>query len=244
MRIDCISTINETSGRELAGKTAIVIDALRSTSVIVTALERGARSVAPIDTVAAARQLAAPGDVLAGERQCKKIPGFTLGNSPLEFTEAAVGGRRVVLTTTNGTRGIQKAAKAATILAGSFLNASACAKAALRLNRDVVLICSGTKDAFALEDGLCAGLIAKEMTERAAGRDVRIDDLTSALIGAYRDAEGRLEEALLGSDTGGRLVSLGCREDVAFCARLNVFELAPVMAGGEMRPLELRQGLF
>ncbi|WP_309118768.1 2-phosphosulfolactate phosphatase [Paenibacillus sp.] len=243
MRIDCISTVSETFGRDLAGKTAIVIDVLRATSAMVTALERGAKSVAPADTVASARQSAEPGDVLAGERLCKKIPGFALGLSPHEFTEEAVGGRRVVMTTTNGTRAIQKAAKAATILVGSFLNADACAKAALRLNRDVVLLCSGTKDAFALEDGLCAGMIAKRIKEEA-GRRVATDDLAAAMEGAYRHFEHRLDDALLSSDTGGRLVALGYREDVVFCARRDVYRLTPVMAGGELRPFECRQGVF
>jgi len=243
LRIDCIPTIGETFGRELAGKTAIVIDVLRATSAMGTALANGAAAVLPAETVAAAKQLAAAGDVLAGERQCKRIPGFDLGNSPHEFTPQAVGGRRVVMTTTNGTRGIQKASRAAAVLAGSFLNATACAEAALRMQRDVVLICSGTKDAFALEDGLCAGLIARRMQE-AAGRDVAIDDLSAALIGAYTNCEDKLETALLGCESGVRLVALGCREDVRYCATRDAFRLVPMLQGGELRAFEPRQGLF
>jgi len=238
LRIDCISNISETFGQEVIGKTVFVIDVLRATSTMVAALSAGARSIVPVETVAQAKQAAAEDDLLAGERQCKKIPGFALGNSPLEFTEAAVKGKRIVMTTTNGTRGIQKASKAATVLAGSLLNAKACARAALQLRRDVVLLCAGTQDVFALEDGLCAGLIVKEI--KALAKDVATDDLGMALEGSFRAYEDRLEEALLACESGRRLTSLGMKADVAYCARSNTHELVPALSGKEMRPFEFR----
>lgn len=235
LRIECIPTVGETFGRDLAGKTAIVIDALRATSVIVTALANGAAAVAAAETVAGAKQMAGEKDLLAGERQCRRIPGFHLGNSPAEFTRGTVGGRRVVMTTTNGTRGIQKAGKAAGVLAGSFLNASACARAAVMLKRDIFIVCAGTKDEFALEDGLCAGLIASAIRS-AAGRDVERDDMTAAMEAAYAACGGeRLANTLLASASGRRLSALGCRDDVLRCAAIDVYDAVPVLAGGELR---------
>ncbi|WP_274365354.1 2-phosphosulfolactate phosphatase [Paenibacillus thermotolerans] len=235
MRIDCISNISETHAHDLSGKTVFVIDVLRATSVMVTALSGGAAGIVPVETVALAKQTARHDELLAGERQCKPIPGFHLGNSPGEYTKEIVSGRKIVMTTTNGTRGIQKALKGATVFAASLLNAEACAKAALKLNRDVVLLCSGTKDVFALEDGLCAGLIVHEI-RKAAEAHVAVSDFAAAMADAYAYNANRLPEALLACDSGVRLTSLGLAEDVLFCARTNQFSLVPVYTNGEMKP--------
>jgi len=240
LRVDCIPQISEALSQDLAGKTVIVIDALRATSNIVTALSNGAVSVWPVETVAQAKQAAGANDLLAGERQCKKIPGFDLGNSPLEFTEQTVSGQRIVMTTTNGTRGIQKAAKAAAVLAGSMLNARACAETALQWKRDIVLLCAGTKDVFALEDGLCAGLIAKEIRELRVG-DLQFSDFTRAMEGAYDSFADRLEDVFSTSDSGIRLGRLGYGGDVSFCAQRNTTDTVPILTNGEMRAFSPRQ---
>lgn len=242
MRIDCIPQIGETPGHDLAGKTAIVMDVLRATSNIVTALANGASSVLPVETVAQAKQAAGEGDVLAGERQCRRIPGFDLGNSPLEYTEEVVGGRRIVMTTTNGTRGLQKASRAAVVMAGSLLNAEACAQAALQCNRDIVLLCAGTKDVFALEDGLCAGLIAMELRRISRG-EVQLSDFAAAMAGAYASAAEGLEDAMMSCESGLRLSKLGFNEDVKYCAQRHSHAVVPVLSGGEMRPFSGRHQL-
>jgi 2-phosphosulfolactate phosphatase len=239
LRIDCISTISETSSRDLAGKTVFVIDVLRSTSTMIAALASGAASIVPIETVAGAKLAAKGDDVLAGERQCRKIPGFALSNSPREFTEETVRGKRIVMTTTNGTRGIQKAAKAASVLAASMLNAGACARAALQLRRDVVLLCSGTQDGFALEDGLCAGMLMREI-RGLVKEAVKADDLALALEGAYQFYSDQLEETLLACESGIRLTHMGHRGDVLYCAQRNTQSIVPVLNGGELRPFEFR----
>lgn len=243
MRIDCISTISETFAPDLAGKTVIVIDVLRATSTMCTALANGAASIVPVETVAQARTTARGEDVLAGERQCKNIPGFTLGNSPLEFSSEVVLGKRVVMTTTNGTRGLHKAAKAGCVLAGSLLNAGAAARAALQLKRDIVLLCCGTQDVFALEDGLCAGMLMKEIRGKARD-EVTPDDLSVALEGAYQAYSEKLEEVLLWSNSGVRLSQLGRKDDVTYCAQRNTHQVVPMFEGGLLRPFEFREGLF
>lgn len=234
MRVVCIPTVGETPGAELAGKTVLVIDVLRATSTIITALANGADSVVPVETVAQARQMAGASDLLAGERQCRKIPGFHLGNSPLEFVPDTVKGRRIVMTTTNGTRGIHKASKAAVVIAASMLNARACAEAAVLFKRDVVLLCAGTKDAFALEDGLCAGLIVKEMRNLGT-EDIQFDDLSIAMEGAYLAYEDRLAEILSRSDSGVRLTRLGSADDVAYCAQRHTISILPILQDGNMK---------
>ncbi|MDF2720415.1 MAG: 2-phosphosulfolactate phosphatase [Paenibacillus sp.] len=233
MRVDVIPTVNEARVDGLFQKTVIVIDVLRATSTIVTALAHHCSSVIPVETVNQALQLQQPGDLLGGERQCKKIAGFHYGNSPLEYTAADISGKRIVMTTTNGTRAIQKCQRAFRTLAGSLLNAEACAKAAFSLRRDVAIVCSGTRDEFCLEDGLCAGLLLcylRQLNEEP----VATNDFGIAMQLAYERSAGRLTETLLDSDSGQRLCKLGLEEDVHFCAQLNRFELVPVWKEPEM----------
>lgn len=227
MQVDVIPTVNETRADELNQKTVIVIDVLRATSTIVTALQHGCPAVVPVETVQQAKQVQRPDDLLGGERYCKKIAGFHLGNSPTEYTPPGIAGRRVVLTTTNGTRAIQKAQRAGCLLIGSLLNAEACARAAFSVKRDVVVVCSGTQDEFCLEDGLCAGLLLHELS-RLDGEPLPTNDLGLAMMLAWDTAKDRLEETLLSCASGKRLTKLGHRDDVVHCAQTNRFALVPV----------------
>ncbi|WP_281886645.1 2-phosphosulfolactate phosphatase [Paenibacillus sp. YYML68] len=183
MHIEVIPTVNEARADDLLHKTVIAIDVLRATSTMLAALASGCRSIVPVETVNQALTLQQEGELLAGERFCKRIPGFQLGNSPLEFTPDAVGGKTVIMTTTNGTRAIQKSQKAAHVLIGGLLNAEACAREAARLSHEIVIVCAGTQDVFALEDGLCAGLLVEELMKRHECGQVRGMMGTAAGIG-------------------------------------------------------------
>ena len=114
--------------KELSGTTVIVIDLLRATSTICQALASGAREVVPFldvdDALAAAKGTDRASIVLGGERRGGKIPGFDVGNSPAEYTSQVVGGKRVFITTTNGTRAMHHARLASRVVLGSFLNLS------------------------------------------------------------------------------------------------------------------------
>lgn len=119
----------------LAGHTVISIDVLRSSSCIVWGLVNGASKIIPVDDLGSAVSIASRmGDcVLAGERGAVLIPGFDIGNSPAEYTEARVGGKAVVISTTNGTGAICKSESASNVLIGSMLNCTAVAKRAVEL---------------------------------------------------------------------------------------------------------------
>ncbi|MEF3301944.1 2-phosphosulfolactate phosphatase [Paenibacillus sp. GYB003] len=227
MLVDVIPCVNEARSDDLIQKTVIVIDVLRATSTIVTALEHGCAAVVPTETVNQAKQCQQEGDLLGGERFCKKIAGFDFGNSPAEYSTPAVAGKRVVLTTTNGTRAIQKSQRAGRMLAGCLLNAEACAEAAYSFGRDIVILCAGTQDEFCLEDGLCAGLLVRYLQQLGDGR-LQANDFGSAMLHAFDAVQGGLEEALLSCASGRRLVKLGHEDDVRFCARTNVYRLVPV----------------
>lgn len=230
MQIEVISSVNEAQADRFVHRTVIVIDVLRATSTIVAALEAGSAGVLPVETVLEARALVANDHLLAGERFCRKIPGFDLGNSPEELTPDTVKGRKIILTTTNGTRALHKAMRADYVLAGSFNNASACARTAAELRRDVVLLCAGSHNEFALEDGLCAGLLIRLLNETGPGGN-EINDLGTAMLGSYDSTCGKLREALLASTTGRKLLKNGYARDVDRCSAVDLSVIVPRLQG-------------
>src|SRR5215467_7904496 len=147
---------------DLAGRVALVVDVFRATTMVVAAFGAGCARVIPVASEAAARSRAAalgPEPVLlAGERGGDPIDGFDLGNSPLDCTPERVGGRTLVLTTTNGTRAMLKAGEAAAALA-ALTNVAAAAQWAANHRRDVIVLCAGEQGRFSLEDTVCAGLL-------------------------------------------------------------------------------------
>jgi len=234
MQIDVIPNIGEARTDEFLHKTVIVIDVFRATSTMIAALGNGCTSVVPVETVLQAKDMQKPGDLLGGERFCRKIPGFDLGNSPLEYSPSAVQGKRVILTTTNGTRGIQKAVKGDKVLAGALINGSACAKAAIDFKRDVIILCAGTQDVFSLEDGICAGLITSEIAGFIGSKQVAVNDLGLALWNCYLQAKDTMPETLLGCANGKRLSKLGFQEDLVYCAKVNILPYVPVLDREQM----------
>lgn len=236
MQIEVIASVNEARSEDLAGKTVLVIDVLRATSNMVTGLASGCRGIVPVETVQQAKSLQTSGDLLGGERNCRKLAGFDLGNSPFEYMEDGLAGKRILMTTTNGTRAIQKANRAQTVLACSLLNVTACVEAALSLGRDMTVLCSGTQDVFSLEDGLCAGMAVDEVL-RLSGGQAEVSDFGLAMQACYLQNRNRLLEALLGCSNGKRLIRLGFQADIEYCAHPNRFALVPVLRDGMLVPM-------
>jgi 2-phosphosulfolactate phosphatase len=222
---------------DVEGKTVIAIDVLRATSTMVSLLGHGAEGIVPVETIEEALQIATRQDLLAGERSCVKIPGFALGNSPVEFSAQEVRGKKIVFTTTNGTRAIQSATDASFLLAGAIVNAKACAKAVISLRRDLILLCAGTQERFALEDGVCAGLIISEI-RAISDQTLHLSDFSMAMEQAYEGCSHRLEDTLLSCEGGIRLAALGLKDDVQFCSQKNTLDIVPILRDGMMLPLE------
>jgi len=152
----------------LAGSTVVVIDLLRATSTICQALASGAREVIPFleveEAVTAAEAAGRSEVVLGGERKGGKIPGFDLGNSPSEYTPEAVRGRKVIITTTNGTRALHHARLARRVLVGSFMNLSAVVES-IENEARVEILCAGTDAEMTMEDFLVAGAIVHRLCQ-------------------------------------------------------------------------------
>ena len=219
---------------ELAGKTVVVIDVLRATTTIIHALAAGAREVVPLLEVDEARELArklTPNAVLGGERGGKRIAGFDLGNSPLEFTPAAVGGKTLVFTTTNGTRAMLRCQQARRILIAGFVNFSAvCRELA---EEDVIeIVCAGTDGQVTREDTLLAGAIVEDSRSLRSG-GLFCNDQAEIAADAWRTAVGTLSgrnplAAALRESRGGRnLIEIGQENDIDIAAQIDRFDIVP-----------------
>lgn len=216
----------ETRGALLAGAAAVVIDALRMTSTAVTAFENGCAGMLAVREVEEARALRAadPSLLLGGERGGVLIAGFDLDNSPRSFTAQRVGGRRVAMTTTNGTWAITGVAPARRVLLGAFLNAQAVARALLG-EEAAVIQCAGTDDRLSLEDVLAGGAILSRLL--SLGARAELDDAAQAALALYRACGGDLDAALRGTHHYGVMLRGGQRADIDFCLREDVFSSVP-----------------
>ena len=213
-----------------------MIDVLRWSSVVVTALANGAEWIeafaSPDAATARATQLGRDRTILGGERGNIALPGFDLGNSPLEYTTARVHGRAVITTTTNGTQAIAAASEAAEVLVGAFLNLDAVVRRLRGRSGPITLICAGQAGVEASEDSACAGAIAEALGD--AGGDPATEHALRTWEAAGRDAA----RALALAPHGMALAAAGFGADLAFAASLARFDLVPAResVGGEPFP--------
>ncbi|MBB3127548.1 2-phosphosulfolactate phosphatase [Paenibacillus rhizosphaerae] len=226
MRVDVIANVDEVRSEEFVQKSAVVIDVLRATSTMITALAQGATGLMPVETVPQAQQMRGDQTFVGGERYYKKIPGFQAGNSPHDYMTPEVAGKLVVLTTSNGTRGLLKSHKAARIFAASFMNGTACASALLSFGKDAILLCSGCRNDFSLEDGLCAGMIIDAM-ESISDAPLQLNDLGLAMKHTYRQCKGSLFETVMEGCAAKQLVKLGFAHDVEYCTGIDTVPVVP-----------------
>ncbi len=222
-----------------AGGIAIVIDVLRASTTIVAALERGAAAVLPTSTIEHALAVAATEPVvLGGERGGVRIAGFDLGNSPWEYTAAAVGERRVVITTTNGTQALGSCRDAAAVLIGALVNRSAVVRGARAIARrenvsDIHLVCAGT-DGFVTEEDLLA---AGAMLEAGVGPADTLDAAALSALKRYRDTVAdrtlahpeALLRAMKASRGGRNLLELGMQADLPAAAAIDTSTTVPLL---------------
>jgi 2-phosphosulfolactate phosphatase len=218
-----------------AGGIAVVIDVLRASTTIATALAHGAAAVRPVAGIEEARGLAAvlgAGTLLGGERGGVRIPGFDLGNSPLEYTPDRVAGKTIVITTTNGTAALHACREAREILVGALVNRTAVADEVRRLAGDSVpvhLVCAGTDGEITAEDVLAAGAIL----DAAAGSVEALDESAREAVAFFRrvaaavDVQSGLVAEFRRSPGGLNLVDLGMEADLPVAAAIDSLAVVP-----------------
>ena len=237
MRIDVFFTTAGLNPADVAGRSVVVLDVLRATTTICFALAGGAKAVLPAasteEALRIAQNLERDDMLLAGERRSVRIPGFALGNSPLEFTSDAVKGKTIVMTTTNGTQALIAAQGAREVVVGAAVNFALVvqrARAALELHGDLVILCAGRERQFALEDAFAAGRLAKVLLPEGGLRRVDVNDGALASLEIARHFGERWLRALRASAHGRELAQLGFRDDVKACAEENTHPVLPLYA--------------
>ncbi|MFZ9054938.1 MAG: 2-phosphosulfolactate phosphatase [Flavobacteriales bacterium] len=216
----------------------VVIDVLRATSAICTALENGVDRIKPVASVTEAQQWQAEGFIGAAERNGEIVEGFDLGNSPLAYIERAdeLKGKTVVLTTTNGTKAIDIASEKNRVVIGSLNNLNAICNWLVEQDENILILGSGWKDKFNLEDTICAGAIADQLIE--SGRFKADEDSTVAAKFIYRSARDNMFAFLRASSHRRRLRRLNLNEDVKYCLTPNNLSTIPILEDGFLVRLE------
>ncbi len=218
----------------------VVIDVLRATSSIVYGIDNGAAAIIPVANVEDCLNYSDKGYLLAAERDGQVVEGYDFGNSPFSYTQEKVGGRTVVLTTTNGTKALHMARKRAhQVVMGSFLNLHALCNWLKTQDKSVLLLCAGWKDKFNLEDTLFAGAVVAELRKDFT----HFDDSSVAAEDLYALAKNDLRTYLHKSSHSHRLAELNIEEDVKFCLQLNLCQAIPVMEGDALVSLKVTQSL-
>ncbi len=233
MKLDVVFTPSGITPSEVQGRTVFVIDILRATTAMCAALYHGAKAMIPVASTEEALRLAqtiGSADVLlAGEKNCVRIPGFQLGNSPLEMTESVVRNKIIIATTTNGTKALLACLGAGTVYPACAANltlAGERAREALERDRDLLVVCAGRDGSFSLDDAYCAGrLVVAALGDRKPRRG--LNDAALATLDLVRRYGERWERPLSYSRAGRELIKLGFREDVLDAGRLDAYPVLP-----------------
>lgn len=239
MKINVILSPANVEEINFTNKNTIVIDVLRATSTIVTALMNGAKEIIPVNSVEfamkASTSMFGGQTLLAGERNTKKIDGFNLGNSPLEFTSENINGKAIILFTTNGSKAVVKAKYSKNLWIASFLNLSSISNHLIELNEDVEILCSGRNQVFSLEDTICAGKIILEMQN--IKEDIELTDSSKAATTLAKSLGKNIKKMLMESEHGKILIENGFVDDIDYCAKLNLTDIIPFYNNNSIKAL-------
>jgi len=230
MKIDVYLKHNDVEPNDLKDCHVVIIDVLRATTVMVTALNNGAISVQTVAKIDEAFKIAKtnPNVLLAGERNAIKIKGFQLGNSPLEMMHEIIKNQDLIMCTSNGTQAVAVASQAKSIRAAAFVNMQAVADEMLVLNQDFVIICSGTNGIFSLDDGLAAGMLINRIKTKT---EVQSNDLGLALALAIKD-EKKLAENLESCFHLNILKERDFQDDIDYCLSIDIIDAVPHLSRG------------
>jgi 2-phosphosulfolactate phosphatase len=216
----------------------VVIDVLRATSAMVAAFENGIDRIIPVATIEEAQQyIGRPGYIAAAERNGEVVQGFAYGNSPLAYVDQDLRGKTIVMTTTNGTKAINLAKDARTLVIGSFLNLSALSEWLVEQNENILLLCSGWKDKFNLEDSAFAGAVMDRLLK--SGKFGVEEDSSIAAKYMYMAARDNFLSLMKAAPRRRRIQQLKLLPDVKYCLTPDQSRVIPVLRNGELVRMEL-----
>lgn len=231
MKIDLIISADDIKKEKVQGKSVVVIDMLRATSVIVTALNNGCRRVIPVLTVEEAVNIASKDKneyLLGGERKAVKIEGFNFSNSPLEYTPENVMGKSLIMTTTNGTRAIKGSEGAKHIFIGALVNACAVADKLLKLGEDVTIVNAGTYGQFSMDDFICSGYMIDRITEK---KSCELTDIAKTAHYVYK-MNPDIVSFIKNASHYKRIMELNLKDDLDYCCKKDIIDKVPEYING------------
>lgn len=204
----------------------VVIDVLRATSAICTAFHYGVKKIIPVSTIEEAIEYRQKGMIVAAERKGKIVEGFEFGNSPFSFMSDSLKGKTIVLTTTNGTKAFHTASKAKKLVIGSLLNLDSICDYLIKEKKNILLLGSGWKNKFCLEDTICAGAITEKLL--STGDFTSDHDSSIAAKFLFISARDNYFGYLKASSHRKRLRELNLNEDIKYCLTPNQTTVIPI----------------
>lgn len=242
MKIDLFLCQSEIQRNQLEDRLVVIIDVLRASTSMITALANGCRRIIPVSEIDPAKKLAQDLSpelaLLCGERNEMIIPGFDLSNSPLEYTADKVKDRTIIFTSSNGSKlfdYIQFARK--TIVAG-FVNVTLVAKFIVESKLEVAILCAGKNGQFGLEDAVCGGMIIDKIVELKNDWSVLNDGAIAAQT-MYQFYAKNIIGMLYQASHGKRLIEIGQEQDLVECGKIDSNETIPILNRNELVPIRL-----
>ncbi|HHS50353.1 MAG TPA: 2-phosphosulfolactate phosphatase [candidate division Zixibacteria bacterium] len=240
MRVDVLFTRRDLEAiprESLAGSTCVVIDVLRASTTLTQAIAVGAEEIHIADSpeeAFAMKQNLGETALLCGERDGLIIPGFDIGNSPMDYTTETVGGRTLIFASTNGSRTLIACRDADEVLIGAFINMPSLIDEIQHAER-LLLVGSGKLGRFAIEDAICAGMIFEELV-RKGKRPVPQSDSAVCAKWLFERFLASPDDTLAHAEHAQYLCSLGLAEDVAFCTQIGSHRIVPRFQDGIVKP--------
>ncbi len=232
--IDLFISAQSFQEEDIRGKTVVIIDVLRASSTMVTAIENGAKGIIPVENMDMAgkisQNMGSPQYLLCGEKDGLKIEGYHLGNSPLEYSREVVRDKTIILNTTNGTKAVKKASMAEELIIGSFLNLKQVVNKLENTPHPITLICAGWRGQQSLEDLLCAGSIIYELN--GGGLPANASDGVRIAFDLFVKYGDDIEGTVFASDHAVRLQGLIDPKDIAHSCALNKMNVLPILKEG------------
>ena len=210
----------------------VVIDVLWATSAMCAAFDNGILSIIPVPTIEEALEYKKKGYLVGAERKGQIVEGFDFGNSPFSYMKEEFRGKEVVLTTTNGTKSLEVAKDAETVVVGSFLNLTALSKWLSKQDKNILCLCSGWQDKFNLEDTICAGAISDFLI--STGNFISIEDSSIAAKYLFLSAKDNYLGYLKSSSHRRRLKHLNLNEDIKYCLTPDQTDVIPILVNGKL----------
>jgi 2-phosphosulfolactate phosphatase len=210
----------------------VVVDILRATTAMCSALSKGLKEIIPVASLDEARAMKAQGYLVAAEREGDILDFADYGNSPLDYQHIDLAGKTLVYSTTNGTQAIKLAENAEEVLLGAYVNLDVLVQYLLSQQKDLVILCSGWKDQFSLEDAVFAGALAARLLE--GGNYVSRCDSVAAALGLWQQAAPDLLNYHHKASHTHRLKEIGQDASIPFCFQLNACEVVPGLVDGRI----------